>query len=78
MSQQQFYETVMLEAEFMDSWTKEFITQGADDLYCWNCLEIREDKVSCCNAKHFLKLKDLPETVQRNIANSEYEKAYGK
>ncbi len=77
MTQQQFHETVALEYEFMDSWTKEFLKEHAEDFFCWNCLEPKQQD-DCCTAKHFIRLKDMPELVQRNIVNNEYDKAYGK
>jgi hypothetical protein len=78
MSQQQFYETVQREEEWRDMWCKQYLEESADDLYCWHCLYLVEDKTKCCNATSFVKLRNLPLEDQMAVISDEYDRAYNK
>jgi len=59
---QEYYETVMMEEQFMDCWTREYLHAHGEDFY-------RVDGTTA-------RLRDMPLSIQRSIVNSEYDKVY--
>ena len=83
MSQEQFYQTVQMEEEYMSK-MKEFTQQmreefmASDEQYCCYCGEAKHGKHVCCGENHFVPFSDLYEDMQDAIIQeelNEYEKA---
>ena len=74
MSQEQFYQTVQLQEEYiMKSWVEQYIDEQADVEYCPYCMHERNDKMACCGEVHFIKFADLELHEQMEIAHQEWE-----
>jgi hypothetical protein len=78
MSQEQFYQTVQMQEEYM----KDFLIQAKEDLhgvqYCPYCMEPRNDKRSCCGEVHFLEFQEFDDETQTQIVQDEYDSANWK
>ena len=78
MSQEQFYQTVQMQEEYM----KDFLIQAKEDLhgvlFCPYCMEPRGDKRSCCGEVHFLEFQDFDDETQTQIVQDEYDSANWK
>lgn len=78
MSQEQFYQTVQLQQEYiMKSWVEQYLDEQAEVEYCPYCMNERGEKMSCCHEVHFIKFKDLEFKEQMDIAHEEWELAFG-
>ena len=78
MSQEQFYQTVQMQEEYM----KDFLIQAKEDLhgvlFCPYCMEPKGNKLSCCEEVHFIEFQDFDDDTQTQIVQDEYDLAYGK
>lgn len=77
MSQQQYYEQVQRQQEFMSYWCQQFLLESGDDLYCPYCFERKGYTKECCDSTDFVPLRNLPLEVQMEVIAEEYHKAYG-
>lgn len=57
----------------MKTWLQEFIEEQASVEYCPYCMDLRNNKRSCCGEVHFIEFRDLDEETQRQIAQEEWE-----
>jgi hypothetical protein len=61
----------------MKSWLQQFIEEQASVEYCPYCMDLRNDKQSCCGEVHFIEFRDLDEETQREIAKEEWDSNFG-
>jgi hypothetical protein len=61
----------------MKNWLQQFIEEQAFVEYCPYCLELRNNKRSCCEEVHFLEFKDFDDDTQRQIAQEEWDANFG-
>ena len=78
MSQEQFYQTVQLQQEYiMKSWVEQYLDEQADVEYCPYCMNERGNKFACCGEVHFIKFSEMELHEQMEIAHQEWEAHHG-
>ena len=79
MSQEQFYQTVQMQQEYIvKSWVEQYLDEQADVEYCPYCMNERMNKQHCCGEVHFIKFSDMELHEQMEIAHQEWEMAFGE
>jgi hypothetical protein len=77
MSQEQFYQTVQMQEEYMKTFLEEAKENLIGVFYCPYCMEPKGHKLSCCKETHFLEFQDFDDATQTKIVQEEYDLIYG-